>query len=321
MARIERIIGEVSGPAQPLARIVSQVRKYLKVDNSATVGIVPEAVTYSGANLEQTFTPGADLVVNFFGNCSVFASDERLILKGKKANSILYFLLYESPGKVCRDALIDRFWPYHSFEAGKNCLNVTIHSIRKAFKEIGFRKDVIVFKNDCYQINSDLVIEFDHRNFELNWRVGTRHEQAERVAEAVNCYRKAFAYYSGAFAANLKSEEWCELKREKFKEQWLILAIRLCSCYLRKNKLNLVIDIAQKILKEDACMEEAHKYLMRCYSKMGLRSQAIRQYEFCRQRLWSELKLLPEQETEKLYQSLRGIESGIQPTTNTDHLS
>jgi DNA-binding SARP family transcriptional activator len=66
-------------------------------------------------------------------------------------------------------------------------------------------------------------------------------------------------------------------------------------------------------------MEEAHRYLMLCFSKMGHRSQAIRQYDYCRQRLWRELELLPELETEKLYQGLKS-ESSVQSSANTDHL-
>jgi DNA-binding SARP family transcriptional activator len=319
LSRIERIFGECEKPGSPLKRLFARIKRYLKSDQSPVMGIVPDQVSGMPSARQLDASGEPDFVVNFFGNCAVFTRDESLEIKGRKANSILFYLLYENPKKVSREALIDRFWPYHSFEAGKNCLNVTIHTIRKGFKNIGVKKDVVVFENDFYFINPELSIETDCSGFELSWREGTRYEQSGNSQQAMNHYRKAFAYYRGVFAANLKSEEWSDMPREKFKERWLMLASRMCAYYFQEKKYSLVIDIARKILKVDSCMEEAHRYLMLCFSKMGHRSQAIRQYDYCRQRLWRELELLPELETEKLYQGLKS-ESSVQSSANTDHL-
>lgn len=318
MSRIERMIGESEIQGSALQRLLGRIKKYLRTDQVPVMGVVPDQLSRKTSSIK--LMDEQEFVVNFFNNCIVFTTDKVLEVKGKKANSILFYLLYENPKRLRREALIDQFWPYHSLEAGKNCLNVTIHTIRKGFKNIGVKKDVILFENDCYFINPDLCIEADCSGFELNWQEGRRHEQSGNHREAINSFRKAFAYYRGEFAANLHSEDWTEMPREKFKERWLMLASRICAFYYKEEKYNLVIDIARKILKTDACMEEAHRYLMLCFAKLGHRSQAIRQYEFCRQRMWSELELLPDEETERLYQKLKG-ESGVQRSADTDYLT
>ena len=50
--------------------------------------------------------------------------------------------------------------------------------------------------------------------------------------------------------------------------------------------------------------EGAHQVLMRNYYQNGQRSQALAQYNRCRQLLWDELGVIPSAETEVLYQAI-----------------
>ena len=65
-----------------------------------------------------------------------------------------------------------------------------------------------------------------------------------------------------------------------------------------------------EMLAEDDCREDAHRRLMRCYSRQGQRNLALRQYHLCAETLARVLDVSPMQETVALYNDIRNQEVG-----------
>jgi TolB-like protein/Tfp pilus assembly protein PilF len=61
---------------------------------------------------------------------------------------------------------------------------------------------------------------------------------------------------------------------------------------------------AQRLLQIDPTREETHRALMQLYAEAGNRSQALRQYQACRDRLKHDLDVAPSTETDALYRRL-----------------
>jgi DNA-binding SARP family transcriptional activator len=59
------------------------------------------------------------------------------------------------------------------------------------------------------------------------------------------------------------------------------------------------------MVEADACNEEAHRLLMRCYGRLGHAHLALRQYHFCVDALARELNLIPSAQTVALFQQIR----------------
>ena len=72
-----------------------------------------------------------------------------------------------------------------------------------------------------------------------------------------------------------------------------------------------VIALALRILAVDPLQEQVHRTLMRCYAQQGRRTEALRQYSFCRSVLWKEVRASPEDETERLQRDIRRVTSDL----------
>ena len=66
----------------------------------------------------------------------------------------------------------------------------------------------------------------------------------------------------------------------------------------------------RRILELDPCLEDVHRDLMEVLSRSGRRTQALRQFEACRQALKDEFDAPPAMKTETLYRSILGSYSG-----------
>jgi DNA-binding SARP family transcriptional activator len=61
----------------------------------------------------------------------------------------------------------------------------------------------------------------------------------------------------------------------------------------------------QRILVDDPCREDAHRLVMRCYVRQGVRSLALRQYRLCETILRKEFDTVPEPATTHLFDQVR----------------
>jgi len=57
-------------------------------------------------------------------------------------------------------------------------------------------------------------------------------------------------------------------------------------------------------LSQDACLEEAHRLLMKIHAAMGNRVEIMRQYDSCCLALQEEINAYPSRQTTELYETL-----------------
>ena len=79
---------------------------------------------------------------------------------------------------------------------------------------------------------------------------------------------------------------------------------RLALHYLHRGQLRESVECCYRVLEKDRCHEDSYRLLMRCYSRMGQLSSAVRQYRMCEQILEQEYGTSPSPETRSLYTSL-----------------
>lgn len=260
----------------------------------------------SPANMPLVTTKAPDLQVNLLGYLSVlFHGKELPRLPGKKAKELLAFILCQYPKPLHRDVLIDRFWSDSMTDSARNCLNVTLHAIRKNFTEIAPGEEIIVYHDECYGLNPELTVERDVDLFEQYWKKGRRIELENGMEAAIDTYHQAFAFYRGDFLEEFPYQDWTERERDKFKETWLVILDRLSAHFFEKGRYQICLNLCKKILEKDDCLEEAHRRLMECYAQLGMREMAIRQYQKCKLSLSDELSVAPGKATFELYEKIR----------------
>ena len=258
---------------------------------------------------DSSFVPNVltdiDLAVNFFGGFSISVPGEKTLrIPGKKVKGLLAYLLLQYPKKIHKEKLTEKFWGDSTPSSARNCLNVSMNSVRKIFENT-VEKEVILFRNDAYFINPELMVERDIDLFEKNWEIARHIEEMQNMTAAVKTYHKAANFLKGDFLEEFPYEEWTDREREKFDEKRLVIFDRLSAHYLAEKNYRTCMDLCQKMLDKDVCLEEIHRRLMHCHVGLGMRDKAIRQFHKCCKYLKEELDAAPGLATTELYQKIR----------------
>jgi DNA-binding SARP family transcriptional activator len=117
-------------------------------------------------------------------------------------------------------------------------------------------------------------------------------------------YELAAATYQGDFLADDPYEEWPALTRERLRLDFLDILDRL-SRRLEQGRPATSAALCRRIIERDACREDAHRRLMRCYARQGQPQLALRQYRACAAALRAELDVDPAPATTRLREAIR----------------
>jgi DNA-binding SARP family transcriptional activator len=149
----------------------------------------------------------------------------------------------------------------------------------------------------------------DVEEFEQCYKAGQSFERKGTLAEAVCEYELAENLYQGDFLEEDLYEDWLIPRREGMKDSYLLILDRLSRYYLEEKRYTTCIQLCQKVLAKDDCREDAHRRLMRCYSRQGQPNLALRQYHLCEETLTRVLDVSPMSKTMTLYQQIRTRET------------
>lgn len=260
-----------------------------------------------GAGVAAT-SATARLNVHFLGRFRASLNGQPINNWRKKSEALFKYLVLQRDTPAHRDLVCALFWPEADPQAARNCLNVTLHALRKSLNAVGGplpAGGLILFADDRYQLNPAIECWCDTDVFVEHVAHGQAAESTGDRAAAIAAYELAAALYSGDLLADDRYEEWVISPRERLRSTFLAMLQHLGQLYAETLQHQQAIACAQKILVYDNCHEEAHRLVMRCYAAQGQRGLAMRQYALCRDTLARELDLQPMQETEQLAEMIR----------------
>lgn len=220
--------------------------------------------------------------------------------RGRKAKSILAYLLYNRRFANSREIIMDKFWPNVSPRDARNSLNGVIHKIRNMFRHLDASREYILFKDDKYLLNPELSIKLDYESFLSSFKTGQQIERDHGLHLAIQYYEEATHLYKGDFLEENLYDEWTYSERESFKQKYLLAMDRLSVHYLLEEKFMLAQQYCRRMLEKDDCLEAIHRRLMTCFYNNGYRDLAVKQYHKCKESLEQGLEISPSQETTDL---------------------
>ncbi len=217
-----------------------------------------------------------------------------------------YLLTHREPGPP-REVLMEVFWPGSSPEASRNSLNVAIHGLRRTLRSIT-DIPIVVHAGGAYRINRDLRLWLDVEEFDSHVESARRSGEAGDLDKATRHDEFAAGLYRGDFMADDPYEDWAALTRERLRLTHLDALGRLSKLYFNAGHYTVCASLCLRIIEQDPCREDAHRRLMRCYSRQGLPHLALMQYRMCVQALADELGVEADPATTELHQHIRGHE-------------
>jgi DNA-binding SARP family transcriptional activator len=277
-----------------------------EIGELAPLYVVDAEALLAFATEKEKAEPGPPwLVVYCLGPFRVFQNDQLITeWNSLKGQSILKYLIMHEGKPIAKDILMDVFWPDVDPGDTRRNLHQAIYSLRQTLRRRQPDLQLVLFKKECYLLNSEIPIWLDFEEFEKHVQTGRQLEDAGRLAVAMTEYSVAEGLYQGDFLEEELYEDWPRLQREHLRNLYLDITDRLSAHYVQQREYTAAIALCQKILVRDNCREEAYRRLMQCYLGLGQRHLAIRQYQICVQALKEELDLPPSEETVALCQRI-----------------
>jgi len=245
------------------------------------------------------------LVVHLFGALRVTLNDVPVDgwPRGRGRSLFEYLLTHRDPW-ASREMLMEAFWPDSTPESARNSLNVAVHGLRRSLRAAA-AVPVVVLHAGTYRLHPEMQLWLDVEEFERHVGGGRELEAAGELPGAMAEYELAASLYQGDFLADDPYEEWPVLTRERLRLAYLDTLDRLSHLYFGHAQYAACANLCQRILERDPCREDAHRRLMRCYSRQGQPHVALRQYRACAEALEAELGVAPAPPTAELHERIR----------------
>ncbi|HEX4814603.1 MAG TPA: BTAD domain-containing putative transcriptional regulator [Nonomuraea sp.] len=252
--------------------------------------------------------PEPHLAIHLLGPLHVSIDDRQVSgWPGGLCRSLLAYIVTHREPWPRREALMDVFWPKADATAARNSLNVAIHGIRRVLRTVT-DLPVIVLCEGAYRVHPAIRLWIDVEPFEQAVESGRRFERDGRPDEAARSYEVAVELYRGNFLDDAPYEDWPAVLRERLRLADLEALDRLSSLHFLFGRYPAAADLCRRIIDLDPCREDAHRRLMRCYSRQSLPHLALLQYRACVRVLAGELGVTPAPETTALHERIRGHE-------------
>ena len=219
----------------------------------------------------------------------------------KQPQLLLKALITRGADNVPSDLLIEDLWPDVSSDDGKQNLKVVLHRLRKTLGAVTRKGSPYVwYKNNRISLNRSL-IRLDIDEFLSFYNRARRAEQARDIKGSIAFGNFAIELYKGDYLDDELYVPWTILKREEIRALYIDILRRTAAQYENHGSSRKSIDLYKLILKSDPTMEEAYQKLMLAYSKLAMKSNAIKVYEECREALDKELGVAPDKLTTSIY--------------------
>jgi DNA-binding SARP family transcriptional activator len=263
--------------------------------------------TGQGAPVPGTNSPRLFLYIRFFGRFEMSFGNEVLPLpRSPKVTAILKYLLASPERPTSRDFLMAWLWPESDFTRAKYSVNSAIYVLRKHLSGLFSTltpTECILLEHDHYRLSPNIHVQSDKDKFDARYRHGSELERAQQVSEAVAEYSEAIALYEGEFLSEDLYEEWTLIERQRLGAAYVDMLERIAAYHKVNGNYRESIEACYRILAKEPCQESSHRLLMECYARLGLRTQALRQYELCEEILTS-YGIVPTGEIKKIYEQI-----------------
>lgn len=215
----------------------------------------------------------------------------------KKTLALLKAIVALGGRAVSEQRLLDALWPDEEGDAAARALDATVLRLRGLLGDAG----AIVQQGGKLSLDPGRV-----------WVDVFAFEQAIVSADAHRdgpvepaFLARAIALYQGSFLAEDAGEAWPVATRERLRGRFIHAVGRHAGRLEADGDYEGAVHAYLRGLDADAAVESFYQGLMRCYQRLGRRSEGISSYLRLRQVLSVTLGLAPSPASERLYEELR----------------
>lgn len=256
------------------------------------------------------FHPGYQLRVQTLGEFRLWRGNQEVSpaeWRREKARRLFQVLITHRGRMLDRDQILEMLWPELDLNTARRDFKVAHSTLCKALepeRPEGVPSAYIVRDGSRYGLRPGADIWLDVEVMAALIAEGDRLLNIDAEA-ALERYRRALSLYAGDYLEECIYEDWSSEERERLLALYLRTADRVADLLARKEAWEEVLRVCQEILARDPCWEQAYRWMMLAYARTGRRSQALRVFQRCVQRLQEELSIEPSPHTIQLYETIR----------------
>jgi LuxR family transcriptional regulator, maltose regulon positive regulatory protein len=216
----------------------------------------------------------------------------------------LFLTLHSAP--LDREQIFEHLWPDLDLDTAQRNFKVALNALYQVLepnRTPGSESAYIFREGSVYGLRPYADVWLDTVAFEEACKRGEAY-LSEDPDQAARHLEEAVELYRGEYLPGIRYEIWAAAERERLSVLFLRAADALCELYYQSGRMDILVNIAQRILDQDNCWERAYRYLMSAYDALGDHGQMARAYQRCAQVLRDELNVSPAAETERLFQQL-----------------
>ncbi|MFQ5858813.1 MAG: BTAD domain-containing putative transcriptional regulator, partial [Anaerolineae bacterium] len=226
-------------------------------------------------------------------------------LKSRKAQALLVYLALDA-GTHSRGRLAGLLWGELPEDNARRNLRHALWILRQHLSP-----HVLHTTRRSAGLSTHVVLQIDVLTFEARVEQARRCQQAGQAEAAMDHVQAAVGLYREDFLAHFdlpdcpEFEEWVMRRRLGLRQQVREAFTHLSAYHARRGEYEPALEYTRRQLALGPWWEEGHRQMMRLLALSGRRSEALAQYETCRQVLAEELGVEPAAETTRLYQQIR----------------
>jgi LuxR family maltose regulon positive regulatory protein len=207
----------------------------------------------------------------------------------------LLLLILSRPQGWSKEALGEILWPESSQVQLKNRFKNVIYRLRRAL-----RQDVILFDGETYTFNRNLDYSYDVERFE---QLLAQAKEATASQTHKQILEELFQLYRGDYLPEIGGV-WASIERERLRQAFLNAGLQLAALYQDEFLHEQALDVCQRLINTDACLEKAYCIAMQALAAANDRPGIIRLYNKLRTHLETEIGIAPSTQTNNLFHSL-----------------
>lgn len=240
-----------------------------------------------------------------------------------KAKGLLIYLAVnnaEHPAAaIPRETLMELLWPGLPLRSAQANLRTTVYRLNKTISDLnptaGNPVPFVLSERLAVRIHPQAEYGFDVDDF---YSLAHKHDSIPSLISAAGLYRGPFL--SDFFLPDsAEFETWAATTRERLRQKVLQVLERLVATFTAARDWQQAQVYIRRQLEVDGLLESAHRQLMVTLAYIGRRSEALRQFQVCRDSLRNELGVDPSAETLALYESI--LSGELNPESSPSPLS
>ncbi len=202
-----------------------------------------------------------------------------------------------------RSILQGLLWGEAPETAAQNSLRNALSNLRK------LTGDYLVITRQTAVINQASPVWLDVKTFQERARAGAA--DGRLSPDDVSALETAVSLYSGEFMAGFSLDDapafeaWLLGQRERLRLRYLQTLHRLVSHYAAAGQTEQAVLLNGRLLAVEPWREEAHRRQMELLARAGRWSEALAQYQTCKELLGRDLGVFPMPETISLYERIK----------------